>query len=110
MVWGSFGLVYGAQPGGVGIDTVRSVRVFGATCSPVTPMLSRYFANGTGFAVVVVALVAVVVKIDWKSGGFGAQADTANAAIARPHALKEAALTKSRGPHRSAGPAEFPSP
>ena len=87
------------------MDTVKSVRVFGATGTPVTPTPSRYFANGTGFAAVVVALVDVV-KIDWKSGGFGAQADTANAAAA----TKKAALTKSRGPHRSAGPAEFPWP
>src|SRR5208282_4912870 len=94
VVWGSFGLPYGAQPGGVGIATVRSVRVFGATGTPVTPMPSRYFANGTGRAAVVV-LVAVVVKIDWKSGGLGAQAETANAASAAAAAPKGTALTKS---------------
>jgi hypothetical protein len=52
-----FGLVNGDQPGGVGIDTVKSVRVLGATCCPVTPMLSRYCDKGTGFAVVVVVVV-----------------------------------------------------
>jgi hypothetical protein len=63
----AFGSLNGAQPDGVGIDTVRSVRVFGATCSPATPTLSRYCANGTGGAVaVVVALVSeLFVKIDW---------------------------------------------
>jgi hypothetical protein len=61
-----FGLVYGDQPGGVGIDTVRSGRALGSTWSPVTPMLSRYFENGTGFPVVVVVVaVALVVQIDW---------------------------------------------
>ena len=60
-----FGLVNGDQPGGVGIDTVRSVRRLGATCCPLTPMLSRYCDNGTGFSVVVVVVVVeLVVKID----------------------------------------------
>ena len=61
-----FGLVNGDQPGGVGIDTVRSVRVLGATCCPVTPMLSRYCDKGMGFTtVVVVVVVEFVAKIDW---------------------------------------------
>jgi hypothetical protein len=60
-----FGLVNGDQPGGVGIDTVKSVRVLGATCCPVTPMLSRYCDKGTGFtAVVVVVAVELVPKTD----------------------------------------------
>ena len=46
------------------MDTVSSVRLFGATGTPLTPMPSRYLANGTGLAVVVVAFVAVV-QIDW---------------------------------------------
>jgi hypothetical protein len=61
-----FGLVNGDQPGGVGIDTLRSVRVLGATCCPVTPMLSRYCDKGTGFTTVaVVVVVEFVPKIDW---------------------------------------------
>ena len=56
-----FGSLNGDQPGGVGIDTVRSVSVPGATCCPVTPMLSRYFDNGTGLLVVVVVVVVDVV-------------------------------------------------
>jgi len=62
-----FGLVNGDQPGGVGIDTVRSVREPGATCCPVTPMLSRYWDRGTGFSVVLVVVVVVELfaKIDW---------------------------------------------
>jgi hypothetical protein len=60
-----FGLVNGDQPGGVGIDTVKSVRVLGATCCPVTPMLSRYCDSGTGFlTVVVVVVVELVPKTD----------------------------------------------
>ena len=60
------GLVNGAQPGGVGIDTVRSGTDPGATGCPVTPMLCRYCDRGTGFAVgVVVAVVDVFDKIDW---------------------------------------------
>ena len=62
-----FGLLNGDQPGGVGIDTFRSVRGPGATCCPVTPMLSRYFDKGTGLSSSwwwwwSVELVA---KIDW---------------------------------------------
>jgi len=63
-----FGLVNGDHPGGVGIDTVRSVSELGATCFPVTPMLSRYCDRGTGFSVAVVVVAAVVelfAKIDW---------------------------------------------
>jgi hypothetical protein len=63
-----FGLVNGDQPGGVGIDTARSVREPGATCFPVTPMFSRYCDKGTGFAVAVVVVLVVVelfAKIDW---------------------------------------------
>src|ERR1700757_2765638 len=61
-----FGLLNGDQPGGVGIDTVRSGRDPGATCWPVTPMPSRYCDRGTGFPVVVVVVVVVdfVDKID----------------------------------------------
>src|SRR6201993_915593 len=59
------GLLNGDQPGGVGIDTVRSVRVLGATCCPVTPMLSRYCDRGTGLAIfVVVVVVELVPKTD----------------------------------------------
>lgn len=62
-----FGLLNGAQPGGVGIDTVRSGSDAGATCCPVTPMLCRYCDSGTGFAValVVVVVVGVFDRIDW---------------------------------------------
>jgi hypothetical protein len=62
-----FGLLNGDQPGGVGIDTVRSVRDFGATCCPLTPMLSRYRDRGTGLWVVVVVVLAVELfdRIDW---------------------------------------------
>jgi hypothetical protein len=56
-----FGLLKGDQPGGVGIDTVRSVRAPGATCCPVTPMLSRYCDRGAGFFVVVVVVVVELV-------------------------------------------------
>jgi hypothetical protein len=59
------GLVNGAQPGGVGIETVRPGMSAGATGCPVTPMLCRYCDRGTGFAVgVVVEVVGVVDKID----------------------------------------------
>ena len=61
-----FGLVNGDQPGGVGIDTVRSGSDPGATGSPVTPMLCRYCDRGTGFSAgLVVVAVEVVDKIDW---------------------------------------------
>ncbi|BBX72309.1 hypothetical protein MSHI_02150 [Mycobacterium shinjukuense] len=62
-----FGPLYGDQPGGVGIDTVRSVRLLGATCCPLTPMLSRYCGRGTGRSVVVGLALAfpLVVQIDW---------------------------------------------
>jgi hypothetical protein len=60
-----FGLTYGAQPGGVGKETVRSVSLSGATGAPVTPMFSRYVARGTGTSVlVVVVVVADVDQID----------------------------------------------
>ena len=39
--------------------------------------------------VVVALVVELVVKIDWKSGGFGAQADTAIAAVATAAAKSE---------------------
>jgi hypothetical protein len=58
-----FGLSTFAQPGGVGIDTVRSVSLSGATASPDTPLSFRYWANGTGVSVAV-GVVAEVVQID----------------------------------------------
>jgi hypothetical protein len=62
------GLSTFSQPGGVGIDTVRSVSVSGATCSPDTPRLSRYCEKGTAGSIDVdvgVVVVVVVVQIDW---------------------------------------------
>ena len=50
------GSVNGVQPGGVGIDTLRSVRELGATCLPLTPMLFRYCDRGTGLSTVVVVV------------------------------------------------------
>ena len=62
------GLEYGAQPGGVGNETVRSVSLSGATGAPVTPRSSRYADRGTGASVlvgVVVVAVADVDQIEW---------------------------------------------
>jgi hypothetical protein len=53
-----------AQPDGIGIDTVKSVSLSGATGSPVTPLLSRYCENGTGASVDVVVVFGEV-QIDW---------------------------------------------
>ena len=64
VVGGIFGFSTFSQPGGIGIDTVKSVSLSGATGSPVTPLLSRYCENGTGASVDVVVVVAEV-QIDW---------------------------------------------
>jgi hypothetical protein len=54
-------LLYCDQPFGVGIVTVRSVSLSGATGCPVTPALSRYWEIGTGLVVSVgLALVVAV--------------------------------------------------
>ena len=65
VVGGMSGLSTFCQPGGVGIDTVRSVSLSGATGSPDTPLFSRYCENGTGVSVGVGVVVVVVVQIDW---------------------------------------------
>jgi hypothetical protein len=46
-----FGRLIRCQPGGIGIDTVRSGSESGWTGEPDTPLLSRYCENGTGFSV-----------------------------------------------------------
>ncbi len=104
-----FGFFIGAQPGGVGIDTVRSVRLLGATGSPVTPTLSRYFHSGTGTSVVVetALVVGLVDKIDWKSGDFGPQATADIASVATATATAKG-LTESCGQRRPAKPAGCP--
>ena len=65
VVGGMSGLSTRCQPGGVGIDTVRSVNLSGATGSPDTPLLCRYCENGTGVPVGVGVVDVVVVQIDW---------------------------------------------
>jgi hypothetical protein len=64
VVGGRFGFWTFSQPGGIGIDTVMSVSLSGATASPVTPLLSRYCANGTGGSDAVVVVLPDV-QIDW---------------------------------------------
>jgi hypothetical protein len=65
VVGGMFGLPAFCQPGGVGIDTVKSVILSGATGCPDTPLLSRYCENGTGAPVGVAVVDVVVLQIDW---------------------------------------------
>jgi hypothetical protein len=60
-----FGLSAFCQPGGVGIDTVRSVNVSGATGAPDTPALLKYCENGTGAPLGAAVVVVVVAQIDW---------------------------------------------
>jgi hypothetical protein len=65
VVFGMFGRLIRCQPGGVGIDTVRSVNVPGSTGEPVTPLLSRYCENGIGRSVgAALVVVGVVDQID----------------------------------------------
>ena len=65
VVGGMFGRLIRFQPGGVGIDTVRSVSVSGSTGEPDTPLLSRYCENGIGFSVgAALVVVGVVDQID----------------------------------------------
>ena len=44
----NLGLLYPSQPFGLGMVTVRSVSLSGATGWPTTPALSRYCEIGTG--------------------------------------------------------------
>lgn len=68
-----FGFFIGVQFGGVGIDMVRLVRLFGVIGFLVMLMFFRYFYSGIGIFVVVemVLVVGFVDKIDWKLGDFG---------------------------------------
>src|ERR1700733_2040369 len=65
VVGGMFGLSAFCQPGGVGIDTVRSGKLAGATGCPDTPLLSRYCEKGIGVPGGVGGVDVVVVQIDW---------------------------------------------